>query len=41
MSNLFEQVLTDVNGVEKKLLGPTYPYYKNIKTERMCLRVNK
>ena len=32
MSNLFEQVLTDVNGVEKKLLGPTYPYYKNIKT---------
>lgn len=29
--NLFEQVLTDSKGVEEKLLGPTYPYYKNIK----------
>lgn len=32
MSNLFQEVLTDVQGVEKKLLGPSYPYYKNIKT---------
>lgn len=32
MSNLFEEVLTDAKGVEEKLLGPTYPYYKNIKT---------
>jgi len=31
MSNLFEDVLTDVKGVEEKLLGPTYPYYKNVK----------
>lgn len=31
MANLFEEVLTDVKGVEKRLLGPTYPYYKNIK----------
>ena len=32
MSNLFQEVLTDANGVEERLLGPTYPYYKNIKT---------
>lgn len=32
MSNVFQEVLTDVEGVQKKLLGPTYPYYKNIKT---------
>jgi hypothetical protein len=32
MSNLFEEVLNDAKGVEEKLLGPTYPYYKNIKT---------
>jgi hypothetical protein len=32
MSNLFQEVLNDAKGVEKKLLGPTYPYYKNIKT---------
>jgi len=32
MSNLFEEVLKDAQGVEEKLLGPTYPYYKNIKT---------
>jgi hypothetical protein len=31
MSNLFQEVLTDAQGVENKLLGPTYPYYKNIK----------
>jgi hypothetical protein len=32
MSNLFQEVLNDAGGVEQKLLGPTYPYYKNIKT---------
>ena len=32
MSNLFEEVLKDAQGVEERLLGPTYPYYKNIKT---------
>ena len=32
MSNLFEEVLDDAQGVQDKLLGPTYPYYKNIKT---------
>jgi len=32
MSNIFEEVLQDAKGVEEKLLGPTYPYYKNIKT---------
>jgi hypothetical protein len=32
MSNIFQEVLTDVQGVEERLLGPTYPYYKNIKT---------
>ena len=32
MSNLFDQVLQNANGVQDKLLGPTYPYYKNIKT---------
>ena len=31
MSNLFEEVLKDAQGVEEKLLGPSYPYYKNIK----------
>jgi hypothetical protein len=32
MSNLFQEVLNDAKGVEERLLGPTYPYYKNIKT---------
>jgi hypothetical protein len=32
MSNIFQDVLNDAKGVEEKLLGPTYPYYKNIKT---------
>ena len=32
MSNLFQEVLQDAKGVEDRLLGPTYPYYKNIKT---------
>jgi len=31
-NNIFEQVLNDAEGVQNKLLGPTYPYYKNIKT---------
>jgi hypothetical protein len=31
MSNLFEDVLKDSQKVEEKLLGPSYPYYKNIK----------
>jgi len=31
MSNLFEEVLQDAGNVQDKLLGPTYPYYKNIK----------
>ena len=31
MSNLFQEVLTDAQGVENKLLGPAYPYYQNIK----------
>jgi hypothetical protein len=30
-SNLFQQVLNDAKGVEAELLGPVYPYYKNIK----------
>lgn len=30
MSNIFETVLTDLNGVEMDLLGPAYPYYKNV-----------
>ena len=30
-SNLFQEVLTDAQGVQTKLLGPTYPYYNNIK----------
>ncbi len=30
-SNIFQDVLTDVKGVEEKLLGPDYPYYKYIK----------
>lgn len=32
MSNLFDEVLQDAQGVQDRLLGPTYPYYKNIKT---------
>jgi hypothetical protein len=31
MSNIFDTVLTDLQGVENSLLGPAYPYYKNIK----------
>lgn len=32
MSNIFQQVLTDATGVQQKLLGPDYPYWKNIKS---------
>lgn len=32
MSNIFKEVLNNPQGVEEKLLGPSYPYYKNIKT---------
>jgi len=32
MSNIFQEVLTDAQGVEDRLLGPSYPYYKNIKS---------
>jgi hypothetical protein len=31
-NNIFQEILKDPVGVEEKLLGPTYPYYKNIKT---------
>jgi len=31
MSNIFDEVLNSASDVEEKLLGPTYPYYKNIK----------
>ena len=31
-NNIFEDVLNDAKGVEEKILGPTYPSYKNIKT---------
>jgi len=31
MSNIFQQVLSNANGVEQKLLGPDYPYWKSIK----------
>jgi hypothetical protein len=34
MSNIFEEVLQDANSVQNKLLGPTYPYYKNINTPK-------
>ena len=32
MTDIFQEVLTDAKGVEERLLGPTYPYYKNIKS---------
>jgi len=31
MSNLFQEVLSDAQGVEERLLGPTYKYYNQIK----------
>ena len=30
--NVFNQVLDNATGVQDRLLGPTYPYWKNIKT---------
>ena len=32
MSNIFEEVLKDAQGVQERLLGPTYPYQNNIKS---------
>ena len=32
MSSFFEEIKNDASEVEEKLLGPTYPYYSNIKT---------
>jgi hypothetical protein len=32
MANLFNEVLKDAKGVEERLLGPTYEYWKQIKT---------
>jgi hypothetical protein len=31
MANLFQEVLSDAQGVEERLLGPTYKYYNQIK----------
>jgi hypothetical protein len=31
-NNIFQQVLTDAQGVQDKLLGPSYPYYNNIRS---------
>jgi hypothetical protein len=31
MSNIFQEVMTDANGVQDKYLGPSYPYWQNIK----------
>jgi hypothetical protein len=32
MTNLFQEVLTDVDSIEEKLLGPDYKYWKQIKS---------
>lgn len=32
MGNLFDEIKEDANKVQEKLLGPTYPYYENIKS---------
>ena len=32
MTDIFKEVLQNADSVQEKLLGPTYPYYKNIKT---------
>ena len=34
MSNVFQEVLTNAEGVQDRLLGPTYAYYKNIRTPK-------
>ena len=39
MSNIFQEVLTDAQGVEQRLLGPSYPYYKNILCTIMKLQI--
>ncbi|NDE11725.1 MAG: hypothetical protein EBZ95_14380, partial [Chitinophagia bacterium] len=31
MSTIFQKVLSNASDVEKNLLGPDYPYWKNIK----------
>ena len=31
-NNIFQQVLTNASGVQDRILGPTYPYYNNIKS---------
>lgn len=31
-NNVFQEVLTDAQAVQDKLLGPSYPYYNNIRT---------
>jgi len=31
MTDVFKEVLQNADSVQEKLLGPTYPYYKNIK----------
>ena len=31
MSNLFQEVLQNARGVQERLLGPSYPYYKNVR----------
>ena len=32
MSNFFDKIVNDAKGLEEKLLGPDYPYYKFIST---------
>jgi len=32
MSNMFQEVLKDANGVQEKYLGASYPYWQNIKS---------
>ena len=41
MSNIFKEVLNDAQGVQQKLLGPTYPYYKNVKSPSQIGMSNK
>jgi hypothetical protein len=41
MSNLFQDVLNNAGQVEEKLIGPAYPYYKNIKTPNEIGMSNK
>ena len=31
-NNIFQEVLNNAQGVQEQLLGPTYPYYKNVKS---------